>query len=317
MKQTKIKIFLIISFAIILLNVNFYAQNNLSKKYTELNKQLNLQEGKLDSLNLIFQKKVNIINELKSKKNYDRNELAKLLSGTANLTNEIEETQQEISKINLQLKNTGQELVKFYTKQIDDIKKSSLPEKEKDKQIIKITEKKLLISPKIDVLSFDPKSILLKQKPADSLGQKVYFEYLTYAKNEIKNKIKETAKLKKEIDNIILLKEKSEEFLEESNFDNDVVGYTTSEKTSASNLEPEGSYFDVARGKGNNILTQTNSFSRILNQIKLSDISKEQTYNIDNLTFNGKNNIYNFKKMIVLVERQLKEYLSVINNKLK
>ncbi len=302
---------------LVLLSNRSYAQNNLENKYQELKKQLVIQNTKLDSLNVILQKKINDINKEKNKKNYDKSVLTELLSGTANLTNKIETLQKTINELNLQFKETKDDLVKYYTKQIAIIRKSELREKEKEQEIAELTEKKLLVLPKIDVLTFDPKKILLTQKPTDPIKQKIYMEYLAYAKNEIENKIKETVKLKKEIDDIILLKEKSEEFLEESTFDNDVINYSSSEKTSAKSSEFDGSYFYGSKNRVNNIADQTSSFFQILNQIKLSSITKEQDYGIDRLNLNEKTNIYKFKKIIDLVEQRLKEYLSVIKGKMK
>jgi hypothetical protein len=315
-KQNIIFILSLLLFSVFALNKP-YAQTSKELEHNKQKQLLRLQERKLDSLNIILQKKIISINKEKSKPETDKSKLQKLLSGTANLTNEIEKTQIIISGINTKIKVLEKELVHIYTKEINEIKKSSLSKKEKNKQIIKLTEKKLLVSPKIDILSFNPNKILLTNKPKDSIKQKIYYEHLVYAQNEIEKRIKETHKLKTEIENIILLSEKSEEFLEESNFDNDVISYTTTPQNKANNLSSDGSYFDASKERGNNILSQTNSFSEILNQIKLSSINKEQSFDINNLTLNEKTNIYNFKKIIEQVEQQLKEYLSVINNKLK
>ena len=313
LKQNIVFIFLFSFLLIIGLN-KIYAQTSKEHEYNNQKQLLQFQERKLDSLNIILRKKVNAINKEKSKMKPDENKLKKLLSGTANLTNKIEETQISINKIKKRIDKIEKELVVAYTKEINEIKKASLPEREKNKKIIKLTEKKLLVSPKIDIFSFDPNKIIVTNKPEDSIKQKIYYENLVYAKTEVERKIKETEKLKTEIENIILLSEKSEEFLEESNFDNDVINYTP---TSQNKISTSESYFDAMKEKGNNILVQTNSFSEILNQIKFSSIKKEQSFDINNLSLNDKNNIYNFEKIIGQVEKRLKEYLSVINNKLK
>ncbi len=312
------KILLICFMLQILLFVSTNAQTEYETKYFELNKQLNYQQKTLDSLNVVLQKKINVINFEKKKTNYNKTKIQKLLSGTAKLTNEIEKAQKEINIISTELNSIKRNLADIYSSKIDSVKKLNIDQKKKDKLLIKLIEKKLFFSPKIDILTFEPEKILLMQTPKDSIRKKIYFEYLTSAKKEVENKIKETKKLKTEIENIILLGKESEEFMEDSGFDNDVVNYASAEK-GATNPTEDASFNTYTSGikSGNSIAVQAASFSGIINQLKVSSLNKKYSYNLENLRLDEKNNIYNFEKLIVQVENLLTDYLSVISNKLK
>jgi len=197
------------------------------------------------------------------------------------------------------------------------VEEGSLTKDKKSILTIKLIEKKLLVSPKIDLLSFEPESVLQTEVPFEPIEQKIYYEYLASANEEIMSKIEETRELKTEIENIILLRETSEDFLEEINFDNDIIGYTSinenQDKAYTTNRQSYGKDINTE----NDMISQTVSFSEILNQVKLSSMNKIQIYTINDLNSYTKTNIYEFKKLIDQVEKQLVEYNSVIKSKLK
>ena len=301
----------------ILLVVSINAQTKYETKYFELNKQITNQQKILDSLNVVLQKKINVINLEKKKTDSNKTKILKLLSGTAKLTNRIEKTQKEINIISTKLNSVKNKLANIYSTKIDSVKKLNISKKKKDKLLIKLIEKKLFFSPKIDILTFEPKKILLMQTPKDSVRKKIYFEYLTSAKKEVENKIKETKKLKSEIENIILLGKESQEFLEESGFDNDVVNYASANQGRTNSGDASLDYSTAGIKSERNIAGQTASFFSLINQLNISSQNKKYSYNLESLRLDEKNNIYNFKKLIVQVENLLTEYLSVISNKLK
>ncbi len=103
---------------------------------------------------------------------------------------------------------------------IGDLNKSINVEK------MKLIEKRLLVSPEINILSFSPQSVLRLEPSKDSIKQKIYTEYLNEAFQEVERKMGEIQGLKKEITNILQLNKETKEFLEDIDFDNNFAVYS-------------------------------------------------------------------------------------------
>jgi len=274
------------------------------------------QNKELDSLNLILTEKVNLINTEKSRKNPNSEKVTELLSNTSKLTNSIEKLELEISSTNKELESVKKILFNYYTSQIDSLKALD-PESNTD-EIIVLTEKKLSVSNKIDLLSFDPSKVLNIKPTKNVTKQKVYNEFLISAKNEVDSKISEIKKLKEEVNNILALNSAKEEFLEEISFNNRIVGTKKIDNQTSTESSDYYSNPDVTNAR-NSVKEYSASFNGILNQLSLNNISSTQmnTSRKLNSDYYTSTNLKDFLKLMNKVEKELSDYKLVINNKIK
>ncbi len=309
---------LLLCFSLIISN-HLFAQNNLELTYSQLTTQLSNKISELDSLKQVLESKVNIISAEKLKSTIDNNKITELLSKTASVTNAIDRVQHEIDFITINIDETKNKLYMLYTHNIDSLRNTATTGKTKNVEIIKLTEKRLLVSPKINILSFSPQNVLELESPKDSVEEIIFTEYLNEAFNEVENKLRETEKLKLEIVNIIELNEETKEFLEDIDFDNNFAVYSNSQ-TSLENSKvfnsAEQRFMDEDISTLNTLNTQAKSFSDLLYQFGLSN-----SFNINNY-FNSddnmvRNNLFEFNNLIEMVEKQLLDYKTVINSKLQ
>jgi hypothetical protein len=315
----KYKLKILPAILFILFSNILYAQNILEHSNAKLETELNKKISTLDSLNNILEQKVTIINAEKLRSNKNNKRITELLSRTASLTNAIDIKQNEIVFLTEKIEANKIELYKFYTAQIDSMNTSNLAENKKSVEVIKLTEKRLLVSPKIDILSFSPQSVLKIKHPTDSVEQKIFNEYLTDAYNEVENKINEIEMLKLEIHNIIELNNETKEFLEDIDFDNNFAVYTnprgiSTTANAAENLQDKEDNIDYAAR--NSLDSQTKSFSEILYQFGHSDSFNSKTL-LNSENNSVENNLHDFNKLVEVVEKQLNDYKTIINNKLK
>jgi hypothetical protein len=307
------KIFLTIYFMCFSLNITFAQldrENNLRNIKSKLESKNSYLQKLIDELN----EKVNVINQKKSQTNFDKDEIKYLLSNTAQLTNNIEKVQLEINGLSKEYNIVKSELFNIYKDQIDSIKKSNLPIEEKNILTTRIIEKRLYVSPKIDMLSFDPEKVLKIKTTKKSSEQKLIDEFLNSALTEVETKLTEVKDLKKEIETIQNLNKETKTFLEEAEFDKDISYFSSASVSSPSNnLEPSAT--EYSKDVDNSLRSQSASFQQILTQLEINNSPNERIITLNNIT--RKKDLNEFKKLILQVEQQLEDYKIVINNKLK
>lgn len=299
---------------------NMFSQNSLELEYTSQTLELKAINSHLDSLNTILQNKANVIEAEKVKNGKNSNKIATLLSGTASLTNRIDSLRNDANKLSNKIYLTKKKLHQFYTTKIDSLNKISNNNKSVSVEKIKLIEKRLLVSPEINSLSFSPQSVLRLEPSKDSIKQKIYTEYLNEAFQEVDQKMAEIQGLKKEITNILQLNKETKEFLEDIDFDNNFAVYSNP-NTAERSLEYTNDYntegrFTDEKASLNTVNTQSKYFADILFQFGLSETYNPSSYlNTDeNSTIT---NLKQFNTLIEAVEKQLKDYKIIISNKLK
>ena len=279
-----------------------------------LESELLSNETRLLKLTEELQSKVELINSAKAKEGYDKDEVKKMMSGTAKLTNEIEKLQAERGILTKEYEMLKNDLYEIYSGKIDSVQNSSLYSDEKNILITRLIEKRLYVSPKIDILSFEPEKVLRIDPSKKKNDNEIYRDFLTSAEDEIDSKLSEIKELKTEINTIISLNKETKAFLEEAEFDNDISYFTSAAEGDRST---ESLSYDGRFGEGvkNSIKTQTDTFAEILAQLDYNDIPENRTYSLNNIVMNR--NIEEFNKLLLDVEQQLQDYKAVINNKLK
>ena len=296
----------------LLISNGLFAQKSEEKELATLKSQIQVNENRLLKLTDELQSQVKIINIKKAEPNFDKDEIKNLMSNTANMTNEIEELQIERNNLTKKYEEVKRKLYIAYTDEIDSLNNSGLPEEEKNTLITKLIEKRLYVSPKIEILSFEPSKILKIDVSRDSSDQQIYKEFLTSAKNEIESKLNDINKLKTEITKFIELNREMKDFLEEAEFDNDISYFRS---TNESNESSRNAAFGAGSEYDNSLKTQADTFAEILTQLDYNNIPDEKTFSLNNILI--KNDLEEFNKLILNVEQQLKDYKKVINNKLK
>ena len=312
------KILLIILIA--LYSESIIAQTSLEQEYVTQTLELKSINAHLDSLNTVLQNKAKIIEAEKSKSNKNDTKIATLLSGTASLTNKIDSLRNDATKLSSNIYLTKQKLHKHYTTKIDSLNNIKDANKSINIEKMKLIEKRLLVSPEINSLSFSPQRVLKVEPSEDAVKQKIYTEYLNEAFNEVEKKMVEIKGLKKEINNIIQLNEETKEFLEDINFDNNFAVYSNPNVTQ-SNLEYTNDFTDKAASGNDNsglntVNTQSKNFSDILFQFGLSETYNPAAY-LNSNDNSAITNLKDFNSLIEKVEKQLKDYKVIISNKLK
>lgn len=312
------KILFIISIA--LYSKSVLGQHSLELEYSTQIIELNSINSHLDSLNTILQNKAKLIETEKNKSSKDGTKVTSLLSGTASLTNKIDSLRNEAKNLNNKIYLTKKKLHNLYTIKIDSLNNIGDANKSINVEKIKLIEKRLLVSPEINILSFSPQSVLKLEPSKDSIKQKIYAEYLSEAFLEIDQKMGEIKGLKKEITNIIQLNKETKEFLEDIDFDNNFAVYSNP-NTAESSIEYSNDFSSDAKLANektalNTVNTQSKYFSDILFQFGLSETYNPASY----LNPEGNSTITNleqFNTLIEAVEKQLKDYKIIISNKLK
>lgn len=290
-----------------------FGQSSLENTYSLLNENHQKFNYTLDSLNQLLDKQVQVINTEKLKNDNDSDKLSELLSATASVTNLIDATHLNIEQNSEKISKIKNKLFKLYSNQIDSLK-SNINNKNNSVDIIRLTEKRLLVSQKIDMLSFSPQSVINIKTTNNEIEQKIYNEYLLEAEKEVETKLSEINNLRNEIEIIIELNKETEEFLEDVNFDNNFAVYSNPATVEGStSLENSADY--ISEAKSNTLTSQTKSFGDILFQFGLStsltsDIQVESDKN-------GSTSLREFGGLINKVEKQLNDYKTVISNKLR
>ncbi|MCB9208158.1 MAG: hypothetical protein H6609_02175 [Ignavibacteriales bacterium] len=308
------RLLLILFIGLLISNV-LYTQTAKENEFKILQSKIEQKENELHSLTKELKTKADEISFKKADPNFDKEEVKNLLANSAELTNSIEKIQKEIYDLNTRNELVKSELYIHYSNKIDSLENSKLSQDEKSSRITKLIEKRLFVSPRIDVLSFEPEKVLNVKTSAKPSEKKLYNEFLISAFDEIELKLKETKELKVEIETIQKLNKETKAFLEEAEFDREISYFSSSGSSveaAADSRTPTTEFSNISE---NSIKTQTVSFNKILNQLNFSGNVKMREYSLNQIVKN--NDLDEFKKLITQVEQQLEDYKVVVKNKIQ
>jgi hypothetical protein len=234
--------FLIIALFLICFQISFFPQSipDLENSFYKLQAGLNSERVKLDSLKNILNLRARKISESKSKTDYNKDAVTELMAGSIPVSNEITMLQRKIVNLQTNLENIKIKLSEKYSSKIDSLqallKTDNLPNEktsEIKEELYSYTGKKILVMPKIDLLSFYPDKIIgINLKNIDDLAQKnVYEEYLQKALCEVEDRLSNVNQSIFEVDKIISLQKKTARFLEETEFGTGLPQQSVTEST--------------------------------------------------------------------------------------
>lgn len=292
----------------------------LEKRYDNLRSVVKKDNMILDSLKNILENRAKQIENEKQKLNPDNDKIVKLMAGSVSLSNLIDDYQEKLDANSKNLKQLSKMLEARYSAKIDSLqllKKSTKENSEKlDSEILLYTEKRLLISPQVDLLSFNPQKILeidlTKTKNSDEKAS--LKEYLSSALAEINAELSEVTKQAKEIDAALILQEKTSKFLAETEFDRDFRPGKSSRSSTARTYE--SSILSVQDKLV--IADQINSYALLLDQLNIFD--KSENINLQKFNFkSGKANLSlkDYSSLLKELKQRLSDYKLILTNKIE
>lgn len=320
------KIYFLITLIVGLLNINLLAQalRTLETQHNRLNNVKVRETASLDSLQNIFNLRIMEIDEKKKSANNDADEIKKLMASSVVVSNKIEQKQRRISSLTEELIAVSHKLDVRYSLLIDSletVEKSnfSADKNELRAQILELIEKKLLISPRIVSLSFNPEKILsLNPSSARNETEKrMYKEYLAEALSEVDKKLSEIKDTGKEVKQVLSLQRKSKKFLEEVEF-NSGINRTSFSLNNRNAPEVAANNTDKTFGAGTTFSLQFQAYAFILKQLDVKSLSDLNTDNLTSTVAGGKKiGLKEYSNLLGTVEKRLNEYRTVLLSKVK
>ena len=301
-------------------NASLQSLDALEKRYDNLRSVVKKDNMILDSLKNILETRAKQIENEKQKLNPDNDKIIKLMAGSVSLSNLIDDYQEKLDANSKNLKQLSKMSEARYSAKIDSLqllKKSTKENSEKlDSDILLYTEKRLLISPQVDLLSFNPQKILeidlTKTKNSDEKAS--LKEYLSSALAEINAELSEVTKQAKEIDAALILQEKTSKFLAETEFDRDFRPGKSSRSSTARTYE--SSILSVQDKLV--IADQINSYALLLDQLNIFD--KSENINLQKFNFkSGKANLSlkDYSSLLKELKQRLSDYKLILTNKIE
>ncbi|MEW6194943.1 MAG: hypothetical protein AB1521_07305 [Bacteroidota bacterium] len=304
----------------------YYGQSvsSLELKLRDLNSRLVLESDKLDSLQTVYAERTKEIDSQKKKKDADQNTIKKLMAASVGLSNKIDDHQKKVTSLENEVEKIKVGLEKKYSVILDsltELKNSESYAGNKDdleKEILLVTEKKILISPKINILSYNPEKVIsLNVSNAKSNEEKKIFrEYLEEALKETELKLHQVQNLNSEVKQIVLLQKKTKKFLEDVEFSSAFgrSALALSSKTGSRETTTPG--YTNGIGDGQEVF-QVSTYLYLLDQL---DYKMETNIkNKESFMFNSKNknlSLREYSELLAEVEKRLSDYRLVLKNKI-
>jgi hypothetical protein len=307
---------------------NLFPQSipELENSFYKLQTGLNSDQTKLDSLKNILNLEALRINEAKSKTDYNKDAVTGLMAASISVSNEIAELQKKIVNLQTILESIKIKLSEKYSAKIDSLqalqKTDNLSNKETSEvkdEIYFYTGKKILVMPKIDLLSFYPDKIIgINLDNIDDPAQKnVYKEYLQKALGEVENRLGNVNQSLSEVDKIISLQKKTARFLEETEFETSLPQQPLTESVASGNINSPHPFNLAANSPANlSFTSQADGYSLLLNQLHQS-IYPQLNWTVQpdssrqNLTYQK------YKSLLEELKKSLLEYKFILTHKIE
>ncbi|MGA7721611.1 MAG: hypothetical protein WCA84_10580 [Ignavibacteriaceae bacterium] len=317
--------FLIIALFFICFQISLFPQSipDLENSFYKLQAGLNSEQVKLDSLKNILNLRARKITKAKSKTDYNKDVVTGLMAGSIPVSNEIAELQRKIVNLQANLENIKIRLSEMYSSKIDSLQRllkmdnlSNEKTSEIKEKIYLYTGKKILVMPKIDLLTFYPDKIIgINLKNIDDLAQKnVYEEYLQKALSEVDDRLSNVNQSIFEVDKIISLQKKTARFLEETEFGTGLPQQSVTEQTTPklNRSAITGTNLPV-----NSALTsQLDDYSLLLSQLHQS-IYPQMNWTVQ--PDSGRHNItyQQYQTLLEKLKKSLLEYKFILTHKIE
>ncbi len=320
----------LIYFLIFLVYVPASAQGlqKLESGQTALTLELQTENRRVDSLRAVTENFSSQIEAEKSRENPSQKRLRQLMADALTVSQDLERHQQKAGELEKRLGQVNRELDAKYTAVLDSLQKLSNLKQysgnrtDLDKQILEYAEKRLAISPQITGLSFDPKKIQQIDLSAakDSLEHAIFADYLHHAQRDIDSHLEKIGKLRQEIEDVKMLREKTSDFLEEIESERDFGLLAQTNQTAGDKTFPTSNNVFTQNEQGRNLAagSQDQSFFMLMQQINQLDSRHELSQWISPL--DSSNVTLSFDDYIQLLkqaEKLLRQQRQIVSEKLK
>ena len=294
-------------------------ENDLFKKLITYHKL----QFKADSLNEAIKSISRQLNELKKNKTENEETILTVLSTSVSTVNELKVIQKNQSAMNDEINLLRRKLYNIYEARIDsltNINKSN-PSEIISQLILDLTDKKLLVQPKIGILSIDPLRLLNINITSSSLLPKdMIREYFTNAIDEVNSHLEVINKSLDETEEIIKLREQTQNFLEESSFETETRPMNLFSTTTTETTTPDGYTADGTRGSSlealnaikNTTLLGADTFAAILKQLSSYDNAAQQNRFSRYNNTDVKISLEDYSKLLKETKLRLEEYRTVL-----
>ncbi len=296
------------------------------KQYIDRQTQIERRQSHLDSLNAILEKQVAAIDAEKQKPDSDKSTLRRLMANGLEVTEKINRFQQELAGMQRDQEILKENLAQKYIGILDSLqqletagKYSGNPQHLRQ-EIVSYTEKYLLLSPSFKALSFDPQEIsgINLAETSDSLERAISRDYLEQAIADVDSHLQHIEKNREELENIVRLEEKTREFLED--IDDEQFGVFTQSADFAVTEQSANGVQDASpssEGFGLSTQDQLQSIALFFDQLNI-DLTENQIYSWHSPIDSAQMTISldEYLKLLKEAEKRLKQYHSVISNKL-
>jgi len=293
---------------------------SLEKRFSDQVNFVNRQKQIIDSLQIILTERAKLIDTEKKKALPNNDKIIELMSKSATLTNQINNLQIKLKKDENELESTKKQLSLIYSELIDSLKliqKSANLSRSHDlnNQILFLTEKKLLVSPRVSNLSFNPEYIIRidLNTISDPTQRKIHSEYLENALDEVNEQIQQVTIRSDELKQIVQLQKKVERFVEEADFEGSVKFFNY---RSGTNRNALAGFIPIDKTEMDYVLlSQFSSYSSMLDQLNMPGY-----INIKSKWGEGKTtklSLGEYASLLKELRNYLQEYRLVLNSKLQ
>lgn len=299
--------------------LNSQSLSELEKKYFNVKSVFEKESFRLDSLKQVLQSRSKQIESEKQNQYPDEDKIIDLMRNSVTLANQVSKYQDIVDAKESELKNLSKALVSAYSARIDSLmllkKSSKRNANDYDSEILYYVEKRLSVSPQLNLLSFNPQKILaIDLSKAKSEEEKILLrEYLDKAANEVDDLLKTVTKQSDEAELALNLQKKTSKFLAETEFDRDLgpSHFAVQSERSANQTLTEGnSALDP-------LSERAVSYTLLINQLNI--IQKPESITKSNLRqdFQTPNmNLNEYSKLLKEVKQKLADYKSILTSKL-
>lgn len=303
--------------------------SQLETQLISLQAKLSEARIELDSLTVIYEERIQQIDREKERQKPDQSKIGELMSEALSISDQLEAKKKEISVIEDQVQDVRRTLDRKYSQQIDSLQMLLNAEDLRGDQeslearIMQLSEKRLLVSPIVKRLSFDPQQILQIQSDAfrDSLDAAIYTDYLTNALQEVDAHLSSVKNTREEYEQIIKLQEKTGKFLDEVAEDQygGIFLATESQGGAGTRTASSDGSGTVSLSEQRGIIqSQLQSYLAILHQLNWNDQIQQKSYfhsPVDSsavvLTMGD------YLRLLKDVEKELGAYKKIIQSKLE
>lgn len=277
-------------------------------------------EHRLDSLNHTLDYWTNLLEKDISAAENNQTRQAEWYQKLKQLSESIELQKMELNELQGELSAIKSDLAKSYSRGIDSLNQTlsnttDLKKREEiQKQIYVLSEKRLLMLPKFKSFSFDPHKIVEidLHNSKDSLEEAIYRDYLNNARSEIIVTLHNLQNMRKEIEELIYLKERGNRFLEDMDDNRPLIlsSQSFSERTATFSGFNQTDIFSN--------LPQAESLINIMEQFQ-PEYFPEQKFNWTSPVDSGKVTLTldEYQKILLRAEDILEGYLDFLNQKIR